>query len=135
MQQSYSLERKKIVPNEFLSAIVHELKNPISAILSLAYLLKEELKTIKANNSECNEYIEDINLVATEMDELVHDILDVESAAFSGNFSVDLSKEIDLKNIIKRSIKLNYDYSLKRSIEIKTEISDNIKPIKLDANR
>ncbi len=117
--------------SDFLYSIIHELKNPISAILGLADLLKEELK----NNSECNEYIEDINLVATEMDELVHDILDVGSAAFSGNFSVDLSKEIDLKNIIKRSIKLNYDYSLKRKIEIRTEISDNIKPIRLDAKR
>jgi two-component system cell cycle sensor histidine kinase PleC len=128
-----------ISATEFLSAIVHELKTPISAIMGLADLLKDELKTVKANNNfnshEFNEYLQDISLVAGEMNELVGDILDVESAALSGNFSVDLSREIDLSNVIKRSVKLNYDYSLKRSVAIKTEIADDIKPIKLDAKR
>ena len=143
MKHSHSLERKEILPTEFLLAIVHELKTPILSILSLADLLKDELKTIKTNKNfnsnkfsqEFNEYVQDISLVATEMNELVGDIIDVKSAAFSKNFSVDLSQEIDLRNVIKRSVKLNYDYSLKRGVAIKTEIADDIKPIKLDAKR
>ncbi len=88
MKHSHSLERKEILPTEFLLAIVHELKTPILSILGLADLLKDELKTIKTNNNfnisefsqEFNEYVQDISLVATEMNELVGDIIDVKEA-------------------------------------------------------
>lgn len=69
------------------------------------------------------------------MNELIHDILDVEAAALSGNFSVDLSKEIAVRDTIKRSVRINYDYSLKRNVTLQSEISDEIKLIKLDAKR
>jgi signal transduction histidine kinase len=70
-----------------------------------------------------------------KMNELIHDILDVKSPSNSGNFSVDLSNTIDLSDIIKRSIKLNYGYSLRRNISLKTEITTILKPINLDAKR
>ncbi len=130
-----TVKTENINSSEFLAAIVHELKTPVNSIIGLVDLLNEKLKTAQIVGNECSDYIKDINLAANEMNELIHDILDVESAAFSKNFSVDLSKEIDLENVIKRSIKLNYDYSLKRNVSIKTEIANNIKPIKLDAKR
>jgi signal transduction histidine kinase len=134
MRSLVSLERKNILPTEFLSSIVHELKTPLGAIISFSEFLKDNLKNPKSAE-ECADCIKEINVAATEMDELVHDILDVEAASLSGNFSVDLGKEIDLRDVIKRSVKLNYDYSLKRGVSLITEVADDIKPIKLDAKR
>ncbi len=138
-QKSTSLPQQKapsanINSSEFLAAIVHELKTPLSAIISFSEFLKDDLKNPKSLE-ECIDYANEINTAATEMNELIHDILDVEAAALSGNFSVDLSKEIDLQDAIKRSVKINYDYSLKRNVSLKTEIAADLRPIKLDAKR
>ena len=120
--------------SEFLSAIVHELKTPLNAIISFSEILKEDLSN-QDSTLECMDYLKEINIAAVEMNELIHDILDVKSPSNSGNFSVDLSNTIDLSDIIKRSIKLNYGYSLKRNISLKTEITTILKPINLDAKR
>jgi len=120
--------------SEFLSAIVHELKTPLNAIISFSEILKEDLSN-PDSALECMDYLKEINIAAVEMNELIHDILDVKSPSNSGNFSVDLSNSIDLSDIIKRSIKLNYGYSLRRNISLKTEITTVLKPINLDTKR
>lgn len=120
--------------SEFLSAIVHELKTPLNAIISFSEILKEDLSN-PDSALECMDYLKEINIAAVEMNELIHDILDVKSPSNSGNFSVDLSNAIDLSDIIKRSIKLNYGYSLRRNISLKTEITTVLKPINLDTKR
>jgi two-component system cell cycle sensor histidine kinase PleC len=117
-------------PSEFLNAIIHELKTPLNAIIAFSEILKQEVRNPKAVE-ECADYAQEINQVAIELNELIHDLLDVNSAT-SGNFSVDLSKEIDIRNFVKRSVKLNYDYSLARGVTIKTEIADDVFTIKLD---
>jgi len=123
--------------SEFLSAISHELKTPLNAIIGFSEALREE---IASNNSvvECMDYVNEINIAALEMNELVHDLPDVGNVA-SGNFSVDLSKEIDVRDVVKRAVRLNYDYALRqalrRKIELKSEIAEDVKLIKLDVKR
>lgn len=121
-------------PSDLVSAIVHELRTPISAIISFSEFLKDDLRNPRSAE-ECADYVQEINLVATEMDELINDILDVKSASISNDFSINVSKDIDFCNIIKRSIKLNYDYSLKRRVSLKTQIDTGLKPIELDPKR
>jgi two-component system phosphate regulon sensor histidine kinase PhoR len=53
----------------------------------------------------------------------------------SGNFSVDLSKEIDVRDAVKRAVRMNYDYALKRRIQLKVEIDEDVRLINLDAKR
>lgn len=139
LQKSISLAQQKVPSaninsSDFIASIVHELKTPLSAIISFSEFLKDDLKNSKSLE-ECINYANEINAVATEMNELIHDILDVEAATLSGNFSVDLSKDLDLKDAIKRSVRINYDYSLKRNVTLQSEIADGIKTIKLDAKR
>jgi signal transduction histidine kinase len=55
------LERNKILPTEFISAIVHELKTPLNSIIGLSDLLKEKLKAGKSSD-ECEDYARDISL-------------------------------------------------------------------------
>ena len=48
---------------------------------------------------------------------------------------MNLNSEIDLRDVVKRAVKLNYDYSLKRNVAIKVEISDEVGLVKLDEKR
>ena len=114
---------------EFLAAIVHELKTPLNAIIGFADILGE--KDSQSDSAEC---ISEIKQAASDMNELVHDILDIAQVS-SGNFSVNLSEEIDLRDAVKRAVRLNYDYSLRRNVNLKIEISEGLKAIKLDTRR
>lgn len=126
-------EKQRFQNGDFLSAVCHELKNPLNAITAFASLLKDGIRNPK-EVTECEEYAEEIETAANDLNGIVNDLLDV-TAANSGNFSVNLSHEIDVNDVIKRSVKLNADYALRRKINIATAITDNIKPIKLDAKR
>lgn len=118
---------------EFISAICHELKTPLNAIVGFSEILKEDVNNPKMLKN-CVEYAQEINAAAIDLTDLVHDLLDVGQAS-SGNFSVNLSQDIDVHDVIKRSVRINYDYALKRNISIDKCISDEVKPIKLDAKR
>ena len=126
--------------SEFLFAISHELKNPLNAIIGFSDILRSEMNDMeKSSNSqaslhECIDCINEINQAASEMNELIHDLLDVGSAA-TGNFSVDLDKKINIKDAVRRSVKLNYSHALRRSISLKVDISDDLSSIKLDERR
>jgi signal transduction histidine kinase len=114
----------------FLSAVSHELKNPLNAIIGFAELLKRG----KADPVEVEDYISEILQAANEMNELANDLLDV-GQVNSGNFSIDMSKEIDVRNVIKRVLKINSNYALKNNIKISVDVADDVKVIKLDEKR
>ncbi len=94
----------------------------------------EKSNNRKGSFAECIDCIQEINQAAYEMSDLIHDLLDVGSST-SGSFSVDLDQKINIANAIKRSVKLNCDYALRRSISLKTEISSDPNLIRLDEKR
>ncbi len=118
---------------EFLSAIVHELKTPLNAILGFADVLGEEIAN-PSSQKDALSCVAEIKQAAPDMNELINDILDVAQNS-SGNFSVDLSRAIDLRDVLKRAVRLNYDYSLRRNVGLKLEIAEDVKAAKLDAKR
>jgi len=126
--------------SDFLFAISHELKNPLNAIIGFSDVLLSEMNGLeKFNNSQaslhdCMDYINEINQAAYEMNELIHDLLDISSAT-TGNFSVNLDKKINIKDAIRRSVKLNYSYALRRNISLKVDIAGDLLSIKLDEKR
>jgi two-component system, cell cycle sensor histidine kinase PleC len=119
--------------HDLLPSISHELKTPINAIIGFSDVLREAMKRPNSAD-ECLDYINEISTAAFEMSELISDLLDV-TQALSGNFSVDISKKIDVSYAVKRAAKLNHDYALRRNISLKLEISESLKPINLDAKR
>ena len=108
---------------DFLSSIIHELKTPISAIIGFSEILEDEVKNPKFAD-ECAYYAKEINSTSLELLDIVHDLLDI-GAANSGNFSVDLSLKIDVLDVVRRSIRLNWDYALKRNVRLKLEVCGN----------
>jgi signal transduction histidine kinase len=138
-----------------LSTITHELKTPLNAIISFAELLRhknssskkssaKELSGAESLNSqefdnyisseESKDCINEILQAANEMNELVNDLLDVE-AAKSGSLSVDMSKSIDVKEVVRRSLKLNHGHAIKGNVTIRSEIADDVSLVKLDEKR
>ncbi|MBM5783034.1 MAG: HAMP domain-containing histidine kinase [Pelagibacterales bacterium] len=123
----------KTEQQDFLNSIIHELKTPLNAIIGFSEILKNEVRDPKAVE-ECFDYADEINKVANDLNEIINDLLDVGSIA-SRNFVLDLSKKIDVKEIIKRSIKLNRDFSVRRKVSLKEEIAADIDLINLDCKR
>jgi signal transduction histidine kinase len=119
--------------NDFLNAIIHELKTPLNAIIGFSDVIDQEIKTSKSLEN-CADYAEEIKKAADDLNDLIHDLLEVNSNS-SGNFSIDLSKEIDVRDLLKRSIRLNYDFALGKQISLKSEITDDISTINLDMKR
>ena len=138
--------RQNFSSTEFISAISHELKTPISAIIGMSDILKENFEKLSKKQSlkldkdsdeiftESGDFIDEILIAANDLNDLVHDLLDVEQIN-SGNFSIDLSKEIDLRDVVKRALRLNKNYAISRRISMKVEIADDVNFIKLDAKR
>jgi signal transduction histidine kinase len=134
-------------PHSLLPAITHELKTPLNAIIGFADLLREEIageifgeggKSPGTQSSGEKEiifsYLAEIIQAASEMNELVHDLLDV-SAVASGKFSLDLSKKIDVKNSVIRAMKLNQGYAMRRGIKLSFEAASDLPLIHLDCKR
>jgi signal transduction histidine kinase len=120
--------------SDFLSAICHELKTPLNAIIGFTELVKRKKNAANDNAAEIEDYLYEILQASDEMNELINDLLDVGSAA-SGNFAVDLNNKIDVLDPIKRAVKLNHNYALKRKVSISVEVAEDVKPINLDNKR
>jgi signal transduction histidine kinase len=84
-----------------------------------------------SNITDCKNNIEEINSAALDMIELVNDMLDVGKIELTADFS----HKIDISQIVKKAVRLNYAYALRRGIAIKTVISDALNPVKLDAKK
>ena len=118
---------------EFMGAIIHELKTPLNAIVGFSQILLEGVH--KSNFvEECDDCTQEIIKAAREMDDLIHDLLDVGNQTLE-NFSADLTKSIDVKNVIERSVKLNYGYAMRSNIVIQSEVAGDVTMIKLDEKR
>lgn len=116
--------------SEFLSAISHDIRNPLAAIVSFAQFINDEETTPESKK----EMAHDIEMCAQEALLFINDLMDVTQVA-SGEFSIDLSKKINVGEVIKRSIRVNQDFARKRNIEIAEEIDENLPEINLDARR
>lgn len=128
-----SQKSKSFKSSDFINSIIHEIKNPLNAIICFSEFLKQEVRNPKSVE-ECADYAIEINQAANDLSEIVEDLLDVGSIA-SGNFSIDLSSEICVKDLIRRVIRLNYDLSLRRRIRLKMQIADDVDMIRLDLKR
>ncbi len=117
--------------SEFLAAISHDVRNPLSAIISFAHLIQDDSS---ASKEEIKEWGKDIENCATEILQFINDLMDVNQIA-SGEFSVDMSHKIDVAEIIRRSIRINRDFARRRQIELISHISNDLPLINLDPRR
>ena len=136
--QSLQLSNQKALQEnhnqtEFLASVAHELRNSIGAIISLSDFIKSEFYG-KISNPEYVAIGGDIHAIADDIIEFTSDLIDTNQSSF-GEFSIDTTREINLSEIVQRSVRISADYAAKRKIILKTEIAQDLKPINLDAKR
>lgn len=119
----------KLTKSDFLAAVCHDLKTPLSSIIGLSELMRSE----KFDPESMQECIDDINNSALEMLDLVHDLLDAKQT-ITGDFSVNKSSA-DITHLIKRAIRLNSNYAFHKKIKISHAIDENITTINTDPKR
>ncbi len=119
--------------DQFLATVAHEMRNQVGLIVSISDFMKSVPRS-KFQDSEYLEFTSDIYNVAREVMEFVNDLMDVNQSE-SGKFSIKMDEEIDIINIIKRSIKLNYGLSSKRNIQIQFNNQIKVSNINLDQRR
>ncbi len=104
----------------FLTSISHELKNQIVPIFSLSEMIKDQcfgdIDDIR-NKPEYLEAAQDIYIAAQDMLELLNDLMDIGADDHGEEFSIKL-EEVDVADLIRRSIRINKDLALRKNIQI-----------------
>jgi len=117
--------------SEFLAAISHDIRNPLLAIVSFAHLIQDDEIATKA---EIAEWGKDIENCTTEVLQFINDLMDVNQVA-SGEFSIDMSKKVDIAEIVRRSIRVNRDFARRKKMEILSHITTETTFANLDPRR
>ena len=117
-KKNQMLEETLAERNRYLGIATHDLRNPLSGIFSFASLLLEG--DFGELNEEQQEYIQIMRDSSEHMLELVSDILDL-SKYQSGTLHLNLA-EVDLIELVNRSVAMNAPYARKKGIEIQTDI-------------
>jgi len=118
---------------DLINSIIHDLRNPLNAIIGFSTLIKQEIGNPKSTE-ECLDFANEIEKAALDLNELICDLLESRVSGYS-DFAVNLKEEIDVTEIIKRCVKLNYSFASIRKIKIKSKIDPDLPKIKLDEKR
>jgi len=113
-KKNLELEKLNEEKNKFLRIAAHDLRNPISAILSFSVLLMEETWTRLDENEK--EFLTIIKDSSEFMLKLLNELLDL-SIIESGNLHLNL-EEIEITDLIHRNIALNRIIAEKKNINI-----------------
>jgi signal transduction histidine kinase len=127
------------IKSDLLGAVTHELRSPISAIVHLVGFVEDRLKKMGMSYALHREVFDDLDYIKSlgqDSLDLMIDVLEMRKIGQIGakRFPVNLSEEINVKDVVQRAIKLNYSYYLRKGLNIKTEIADDLL-LRADAKR
>jgi signal transduction histidine kinase len=129
------LEKQDTLKTEFLHSIAHELKTPLTAILSSSELLDDEL--VSSGNTEIkSRLINNIMQGSTLVNRRVSELLDIARMEQFGNDDMKLNIEIiEISEFITQCVervKIMFDISEQR---LKMEVSNTLPEIQGDRER
>jgi signal transduction histidine kinase len=127
-KKNTQLEKLNDDKDKFLRIAAHDLRNPVSAILSFSVLLLEEMAD-KLDESE-TEFMKIIKQSSEYSLELLNELLDI-SIIESGQVRLNLT-EVDLITVIKNNVSLNSVVAEKKSINLSFDADAETLPIKVD---
>lgn len=125
-KKTAELQKLNEVKNEMLGMASHDLRNPLSAIMSLSeIMLDEKDKDYQNLSEEQKEFLKQINRSSQFMLSIIEDMLDI-SKIESGKINLDLDL-IDLEKLVTHSVNLNRRLAEKKNITLEfKEPSENI---------
>lgn len=121
--------RSEKMKTELITSVSHDLKTPLTSIVTYADLLKDD----QLDNDKKKEYIAVIDRNALRLKNLINDLFEV-SKASSGNITLNLM-EIDIISLIKQAI-LEYDHLFeKQGLQLKFTSNQEKSILKLDSQK
>lgn len=129
-KQNAELERLNALKNQFLGMAAHDLRNPLSVIMSYSNFLMEDAGA--ALNDEQREFLRIIRQSSEFMLHLVNDLLDIAQIE-AGQLRLDL-QPTDLVALVRRNLALNRVLAAKKNIEIQLN-DEPLPPLPLDASK
>ncbi|MDZ7718221.1 MAG: HAMP domain-containing sensor histidine kinase [Balneolaceae bacterium] len=133
-KKTTELQKLNELKNEMLGMASHDLRNPLSAIMSLSELMLDEEDADYQNLSEeQKEFLKQIHKSSQFMLSIIEDMLDI-SRIESGKIKLDLDL-IDLVQLADHSVSMNRRLAEKKDIYLEfKEPAENIE-IKADAHK
>jgi signal transduction histidine kinase len=117
--------------NQFLGMAAHDLRNPLSVILTLSEFLLDE--NLKVTSDERQEFIRRIRSSSEFMLRLVNNLLDI-SKIEAGRLDLDL-EAADLRAIIEANVALNRYLADKRQVKLSLVQDERVPRLMLDASK
>ncbi|HEV8601505.1 MAG TPA: ATP-binding protein [Patescibacteria group bacterium] len=113
---------------DFTSMMVHELRNPLTGIRSIANLLKQD--SIKNEHKKYQEFVDLIVSNSASMLDLVNDLLDVAKLE-AGKFQIN-RKETDLAGVIEAKIHSFEPLAAESKLTLKSKIESSLPQMEVD---
>ncbi|MFP4474149.1 MAG: sensor histidine kinase [Desulfatibacillaceae bacterium] len=125
------LTRLDEVKNQFIGMAAHDLRNPISHILTCSQFLYEEAHDCLEDEEK--EMLEVIETSSRFMLSLVEDLLDL-SAIESGRLNLDTT-DVNLPELVKRNVQLNALLAARKDINLRLNHLEQIPRVRADAHK
>lgn len=132
VKKNVQLERLNEQKNQLLGMAAHDLRNPLSGIMSFSeFLLAEEEEALPAE--ERREFLHIIHESSQFMLRIVNDLLDF-SAIDAGKLNLRL-EETDLAALIQRNVDLNRIVAQQKGIRVLFSKQSTIPPVVIDRTK
>jgi signal transduction histidine kinase len=130
-KSNVQLKRLNEEKNRFLGMAAHDLRKPISLIISYSEFLIEGAENLL--DADQIGFLNTINASSTFMKRLVDDFLDV-SAIEAGKFELDL-QPASIHEVLTNSLRLNKLQAVKKGIDLRVHSDESLPRIILDASK
>ena len=130
-KKNAQLQHLNTIKNQFLGMAAHDLRKPISVILSYSEFLLDEIQE-KLDEEQVG-FLSRIEASATFMKRLVDDFLDV-SAIEAGHFNLNIT-QVNPSEILERSLVLARIQANKKGVDLDVTIDSQLPEIPLDADK
>lgn len=117
--------------NEFVSLVTHELRTPLSSIISYSEILLTP--GMIDNKKESDEFLNIILQEGQRLARLINDILDL-SKSESGKMDFTFAPQ-DINVLAQQSIRNSKSIADKKKIELRAELCDNLPLVSCDMDR
>lgn len=125
-------ERSDYVKSSFLASMSHELRTPLNAVINFTkFVAKGDLGPV---NEEQEEMLNEVVDSARHLLNLINDVLDM-SKIESGSLNLFIEENVDLQSILERAVTTGKSLIGEKSVEIRTDIADDLVTIRADKQR
>jgi signal transduction histidine kinase len=121
-------EKATTLRDEVLAILAHDLRNPMTSILSAAGLL-----ALTSEDERTKKPLAVIERATRSMERLVNDLLDI--ARIEGGNFVMQTAPVEIGELIRESVELFEPQALARSITLRVAVDDGLPPIPADKDR